>query len=445
VIDQGPFWFLGNFQFFTIALGFVGPSLGLGFGYTSLAGALGILFGTIFVAFHASQGPELGLPQMIQSRAQFGFRGVIVVLIGTLFTFIGFNVADSVLTAHGLNGVLGWNERLVALAAVGAATLLAIYGYDWLHRMFRWCFMLCMPLYTLLTLAIVSGRVVAVHMAVTHFSWVAFCGQFAASASYNITYAPSVSDYSRYLPRTTPRRAIIAAVFIGAASSAIWLIALGAWLATRLGATDGLVALHAAGDAVFKGFGALMALASVLALVAAMGLNAYSGMLTVVTALNSLIEVPPTARLRIATILVFSAITLVLALAINADAIELLFAVLTIMLYLLAPWTSINLIDYFFVRHGRYAVSHLFLPRGIYGAWGIRGLSAYLIGLAATAPFIALPGIYTGPVARELGGIDVGWLVGLLVGGSVYFRLMRSFDLNQEAAAIHASRQLLGH
>jgi NCS1 family nucleobase:cation symporter-1 len=256
VIDQGPFWFLGNFQFFTIALGFVGPSMGLGFGYTSLAGALGILFGTIFVAFHASQGPELGLPQMIQSRAQFGFRGVIVVLIGTLFTFIGFNVADSVLTAHGLDGVLGWNERLVALVAVSAATLLAIYGYDWLHRMFRWCFLLCMPLYTLLTLAIVSGRIAATHMALSHFSWVAFCGQFAASASYNITYAPSVSDYSRYLPRATPRRAIIAAVFIGAASSAIWLIALGAWLATRLGAVDGLVALHDAGDAVFKGFGA---------------------------------------------------------------------------------------------------------------------------------------------------------------------------------------------
>ena len=443
MIDQGPFWFLGNFQFFTIALGFVGPSMGLGFGYTSLAGALGILFGTIFVAFHASQGPELGLPQMIQSRAQFGFRGVIVVLIGTLFTFIGFNVADSVLTAHGLDGVLGWNERLVALVAVSAATLLAIYGYDWLHRMFRWCFLLCMPLYTLLTLAIVSGRIVATHMALSHFSWVAFCGQFAASASYNITYAPSVSDYSRYLPRTTPRRAIIAAVFIGAASSAIWLITLGAWLATRLGAVDGLVALHDAGDAVFKGFGPLMALASVVALVAAMGLNAYSGMLTVVTALNSLIEVPPTARLRIGTILVFGAITLALALAINANAIELLFAVLTIMLYLLAPWTSINLIDYFFVRHGRYAIAHLFLPRGIYGAWGVRGLSAYLVGLAATMPFIALPGIYTGPAARALGGTDVGWLVGLLIAGGAYLWLMRSFDLGQESAAIHNSRQLL--
>ena len=106
VIDQAPFWFLGNFHFFTIAIGFVGPSLGLSFGFTSLAGGLGILFGTVFVAFHASQGAELGLPQMIQSRAQFGYRGVIVVLVGTLFTFIGFNVADTVLVAHGLNGIL---------------------------------------------------------------------------------------------------------------------------------------------------------------------------------------------------------------------------------------------------------------------------------------------------------------------------------------------------
>jgi nucleobase:cation symporter-1, NCS1 family len=445
VIDQGPFWFLGNFQFFTIALGFVGPSMGLGFGYTSLAGALGILFGTIFVAFHASQGPELGLPQMIQSRAQFGFRGVTVVLLGTLFTFIGFNVADSVLAARGLNGVLGWNERLVALLAVSAATLLAIYGHDWLHRMFRWCFLLCMPLYTLLTLAIVFGKIPAGQVEVTRFGWVAFCGQFAASASYNITYAPSVSDYSRYLPCSTPRRSIIAAVFVGAASSAIWLIALGAWLATRLGAKDGLVALHDAGNSVFAGFGALMALASVAALVAAMGLNAYSGMLTIITALNSLTEMRPTPRLRIGAILVLGAITLALALAINTNAIALLFAVLSIMLYLLAPWTSVNLIDYFFVRHGRYAISHLFMPLGIYGAWGSKGLAAYLLGIAATLPFIALPGIYTGPAARALGGVDVGWLVGLVVAGSVYLWLMRSFDMGQESVAIQTSRHLLGH
>jgi len=58
-------------------------------------------------------------------------------------------------------------------------------------------------------------------------------------------------------------------------------------------------------------------------------------------------------------------------------------------------------------------------------------------------PFIALPGIYTGPAARALGGTDVGWLVGLLIAGGAYLWLMRSFDLGQESAAIHNSRQLL--
>src|SRR3954468_4336451 len=97
VSHQGPFWFVGNFQPFTLALGFVGPSLGLSLLWSIVAGVAGIAFGTLFMAFHATQGPVLGLPQMIQSRAQFGFRGVLLPLIGTLFTFVGFNVVDVVI------------------------------------------------------------------------------------------------------------------------------------------------------------------------------------------------------------------------------------------------------------------------------------------------------------------------------------------------------------
>jgi len=443
VIDQGPFWFLGNFHFFTIAIGFVGPSMGLSFVYTSLAGAVGILFGTIFVAFHASQGAELGLPQMIQSRAQFGYRGVVVVLIGTLFTFIGFNVADSVLIANGLNGILGWNEIAVTLVAAALAIGIAVYGHDSLHRIFRWCFWLCLPLYSLLTVAIIIGRVPATHVTSGGFTWVAFISQFAASAAYNITYAPSVSDYSRYLPRDTRPSHIIAAVFLGATSAAIWLISLGAWLATRIGASDGLVALHDAGGALFPGFGVVMALASVTALVATMGLNAYSGMLTVVTALNSLFDVPPSPRLRIIAILVVAAAWLGATFAITANAIALLFATLTIMLYLLVPWTSVNLADYFFVRRGRYAITHLFDVNGIYGAWGTRGLFAYALGFIATLPFFVLPDIYTGPAARALGGVDVGWLVGLIASGGTYLLLCRSLDLSREESAIEHSELVL--
>jgi purine-cytosine permease-like protein len=444
VIDQVPFWFLGNFHFFTIAIGFVGPGMGLGWGYTALAGALGILFGTVFVAFHASQGVELGLPQMIQSRAQFGYRGVTLVLIGTLLTFIGFNVADTVLTANGLHGILGWNQRVVAIVAAIASAVLAIYGHDWLHRIFRWCFALGLPLYTLLTLAIIFGRVPVSHPQAGSFVWVAFAAQFAASASYNITYAPSVSDYSRYLPYDTRPRNIIAAVFTGAASSAIWLIALGAWLATRLGASDGLVALYDAGNSLASGFGTLLAMASVVALVATMGLNAYSGMLTIVTGISSFVDLRPTARLRVAAIIMLALVWLAISFSVSADSIELVYAVLTMMLYLLVPWTAVNLVDYFFVRRGRYAITHLFMPHGIYGAWSLRGLAAYGVGFGSTMPFFVLPDYYMGPAARALGGVDIGWLVGLIVSAAVYLWLSRSFDPLREAAAVTESNAVLG-
>ena len=46
---------------------------------TVVAIAAGGLFGTFFAAFHASQGPQLGLPQMIQSRPQYGYRGAVLI------------------------------------------------------------------------------------------------------------------------------------------------------------------------------------------------------------------------------------------------------------------------------------------------------------------------------------------------------------------------------
>jgi purine-cytosine permease-like protein len=152
--------------------------------------------------------------------------------------------------------------------------------------------------------------------------------------------------------------------------------------------------------------------------------------------LNSLFETTPTARLRVITTIALAVIWVTLAFGSTANSIELLFTALTMMLYLLAPWTSINLIDYFFVRRGRYAIPQLFLVNGIYGAWGTRGLAAYVIGFAATLPFFVLPGVYVGSAAQALGGVDVGWLVGLLVSGSVYALLSRSIDPAREALAI---------
>jgi nucleobase:cation symporter-1, NCS1 family len=439
VIDQGPFWFLSNFHFFAIAIGFVGPSLGLTLGYTALAGTLGILLGTTFQAFHASQGAELGLPQMIQSRAQFGGRGVIVPLLGVLISLLGYNVVATVLLAEGLHQLWALNGTLSAVGVSVLAAALAIWGHDWLHRVFRLLFWISLPLFSVLSLAIIAGKAGGHVSMLGGFGWPAFLTQLASAASFNVTAAPYVSDYSRYLPRRTPRHQIILNVFAGSALSAIWLIALGAWLATRMGVTDGLIALQLSGDMLWQGLGSLLAATSIAALIATIGMNAYSAMLTVITSADSLRPVRPTRAWRIVVIVASTAVWILIAVRFGNDAVTLVNSMLIIMLYFLMPWTAVNLIDYFFLRRGRYSIRDLCMPDGIYGAWAGRGLWAYAIGFAASIPFFVVPNFYTGPLAQRLGGIDVGWIVGLLAASAAYLTLSRNFDLAKEAAAVQLS------
>src|SRR5919112_2474094 len=188
VWHQGPFWFLGNFQFFTITIGFIGPGLGLSLGWTILAGTLGILFGTLFMAFHAIQG------------AQLGYRGVLLALVATFFTFVAFNVVDSVLISAGLNGLFGWNGTVVIVAIAAVSALFAIYGHDYLHTLFRVLFYVSLPLYVILTLAIFLGGAGGDGSSPGGFVLVAFMAQFTAGGSFNNTHPPSPSGLSQDLP-----------------------------------------------------------------------------------------------------------------------------------------------------------------------------------------------------------------------------------------------------
>ncbi len=121
---------------------------------------------------------------------------------------------------------------------------------------------------------------------------------------------------------------------------------------------------------------------------------------------------------------------------------------LTLMLYLLVPWTALNLVDFFFVRHGHYAITDIFRADGVYGAWGRRGLIAYVAGFVPEIPFMVLPPIaglsYTGYFPSHLtNGVDYSWLVGLIVSGLVYLLLSRSLDVGAEQSAIEASERAL--
>jgi purine-cytosine permease-like protein len=273
--------------------------------------------------------------------------------------------------------------------------------------------------------------------------------QLSTAAAYNITYAPYVSDYSRYLPKNTSRAGIIASVFAGASTPAIWLIAIGAWLAIRLGAYDPLVGLQSAGNHMVAHLGSVTAVVSAVALAATMGMNAYGGMLTTLTGIDAFHKINPTRMARIITIVCLTVVWYVIGKAINTNAAGAVQGSLTLMLYLLVPWTATNLIDFFFVRRGHYAITDLFKLHGIYGVWAWRGLAAYAIGFAAEIPFMYIYNLqtfktyYEGPFAKDLNGVDIAWIVGLIVTSVAYVLLTRSLDVSAEQGAIDASEREL--
>jgi nucleobase:cation symporter-1, NCS1 family len=449
VRSQAMLWFLGNFQFLTIVTGFLGVTLGLSMWWSIVAGSTGILFGTLFMAFHATQGPVFGLPQMIQSRAQFGFRGVIVALFGTFFTFMAFNVVDQILLSEGLHATFGLNKEVVAIGVTAIGCSLAIFGHDWLHKAFQILLVVSVPLFAIITVAALFGKAGgAVPANPGGFTLAAFAAQFSVAAAYNISYAPYVSDYSRYLPKETRARPIIAAVFFGASGSAIWLIGLGAWLASRFGAADGLLGLQTAGNNIGLRLGSITAALSAASLVAVMGMNAYGAMLTVVTAVDSVKPIKPARSWRVVALVVLAVVWYLVAKAISTDSLTAVFNALTLMLYLLVPWTAINLVDFFFVRRGHYAITELFRPQNVYGSWSRSGLIAYAIGFCSQIPFMVIYPIgsltYTGWGAKHLlASVDLAWLVGLIVSGIAFYALTRSIDREAETAAIVKSEQEL--
>jgi purine-cytosine permease-like protein len=178
-----------------------------------------------------------------------------------------------------------------------------------------------------------------------------------------------------------------------------------------------------------------------------MGMNAYGGMLTVLTAVDSIKPIKPTRGARVITILVFAVLWFVIGKAISADSVTTVFTALTLMLYLLVPWTAANLVDFFVVRRGHYAITELFKVRGLYGTWNWRGLTAYAIGFLVEIPFMVLPELgswsFTGPLAKAMGGVDIAWLVGLAVTGVAYILLSRSLDLaSEQRAEAESDREL---
>jgi len=422
--DLFTVWFGNQLVLLTVVTGALSvTAFGLSFVWAMASLAIGHLVGAIFMALHSAQGPRLGVPQMVQTRGQFGSFGALLVVVLVVVMYLGFFASNAVLGAQSLHGLfpsLSINSGIVLICVV--SVLGTIFGYRLIHAYTR---LISYFSGSVLLLALVW--IVGVHglpddfMQRGAFNWPGFMGTLSIAALWQLAFAPYVSDYSRYMPMETGARAAFWASYAG--------VCLGALLPMLLGV---VVGLSIAGDDVAAGFGQMMPASLNLLLlmtlsigiIASNAMNCYCGTLSTITIGQTLIpRWSAKAGSRAIVALALFSISMTMALLGKDDFMDNYLNFIMLLLYVLVPWTAINLVDYYLVMHGSYDVPSFFRrDGGVYGYFNWTAIFCYCLGFAVQVPFMATD-LYTGAVARALNGADISWLVGLLVVSPVYYVL----------------------
>jgi NCS1 family nucleobase:cation symporter-1 len=438
VWSQGPLWFMSNAQIATLIVGTTSFFTGGNLIWSLLAIVAGVVLGTFFMAFHSAQGPQLGLPQMIQSRPQFGYIGALLVWLFAYIQYFGFNIFNTLLAGGALNTTVHGPTKMWTVIVTIVAVIVALVGYDLIHAFERWLFAGFVVIFGILTIALFTLHYPGGSFDLGGFKAVPFFAQFGVVAGYQISWAIYVSDYSRYLPPNVGIRDTFLWTYFGSALGGGWLMCLGAALASWWsGVTKddfglGVAAINKAGDHVFSGFGAIALIFSVLGLASVTALNMYGGSLTLISAVDSVRKVVPTTSIRIITVLVTALLSVVPAMFISGSFMADFQDFLLLVLYFFIPWTAVNLVDYYVVRRGHYAIAEIFNPDGMYGRWGWRGIVSYLVGFFAMSPFFVIGTWYTGFLGTKLNDVDISLFIGLPISGLLYFYLARSIDVAAE-------------
>ncbi len=419
--QQLPFWAGANINVFNVVLGGVVVAIGLTFWWAVIAIVAGTLAGALFIALHATQGPKLGVPQTIQSRGQFGFYGAAFLFPCVLLLNVGFIAAQLVIEADAGNGVISSisiPEWIVIIAV--PATVIGIFGYRWIHRAMQVTVVVVgISMIIMLIQGIRFGSLPTKETSMTAPTMGLFLAGAALLVIDMLSWAPFVSDYTRYLPADTSGRRLFWTIYLGNVVTTIISCVLGAYLAALL---PNLSPIAAIGK--ISGKWALVML--VLSLIGSDTLNAYTGGFQVLAFGNMWRRFKSVSIwLRVVPFLCVMAVGVVIALIGYKHFVSNLSNFLDVLLTIFIPWSAVNLTDYFLVRRGNYDVTAFFIPDGVYGRFAWRGLVAYAVGLAAQWPFVSQPD-YVGPLVSHLGGADISWLVGFFVAAVVYLILVVS-------------------
>jgi purine-cytosine permease-like protein len=307
-------------------------------------------------------------------------------------------------------------------------TLVSLYGYRYVHAYERYAWIPMAIVFAILCIAgaphFASVPVPAWNLA--HLvSLVTFGGAIFGFATGWSSYA---ADYNVNQPEDTPPGRVFWLTFLGVFIPCVLLETLGVGL-TTVGAWAGkfadgggdVGALLSASVGSLGGFGMLVLVFIGLSVIANNVPNDYSLGLSVQVFGRPFQRVP-----RAVWTLIGAVLYVLIAIPSSANFALTLQSFLFIIAYWLGPWAIILVLEHFVFRHGEYNVNDWNTASKLPIGWAaivsmVFGLLGVYLGAAQEK--------FTGPIAHALGGIDIGFELGIILAGIAYL-ILRRIELN---------------
>jgi nucleobase:cation symporter-1, NCS1 family len=411
-------WVSPNMEFATVFVGVIGVwFFGLSFWMATLAIVLGSALGSVSMGFLAARGPLHGVPQMVLGRIGFGFLGNIFPAgINSLVAGVGWFAVNSVSGAFALNALLHWPKALCLAIIVVLQIAVAFFGHNLVHIFERIAFPFLVVVFAIASVVILTK---ADYGAAAHNSLGGFLITFGAAFGYAAGWNPYASDYTRYLPPNTDRRATGLWAALGVFLSCVALEIVGAASAT-VTSIDKFAGNPTAGftSHLATPLADVTLLAIALGAICANALNVYSGSMSF---LAMGIKLPLSLR-RALVALVFGVAGFFLALTGLHNAGETYNNFLLVISYWIGPWLGVFFTDQL-LRRGKRVDGFLFDRK--HNPWG--GVVAMAVATGLSIWLFANQTEYVGvvPKAHPAFG-DITFEAGFVFAAvlyAVFFRL----------------------
>lgn len=391
----------------------------------------GHMFGGLFLALTSAQGPRVGIPQMVQSRAQFGRYGSLLVVAFTTMIYLGFFISNVTLSGKVINNVIpAVPVTSATVAGAITATLIGVIGYRFIHRINKigaW----------VMGIALLAGLVMMLTQPLPadfwyrgSFSLNGWFATFCICTVWQMSFSPYTSDYSRYLPENIGVFKPFICTWAGACSGTILAFLVGV-VAVNIGGGEGdaMAAVRQATGVLGPGLMVLF----LLNIICHNSMNLYGSVLSLITAVQTFRpQWRPDARVR----MLFSAVVLVggvlVSVAAASNFVAFFLNLIWALIGVLIPWSVINLLDFYVINKQHYDITAIFSAcGGRYGRVNHRALLVYFSGVLVQLPFVE-NAFYTGPWAHLVPGADISWMISLVVTSVAYLCLFNKKVKNSQ-------------